>query len=65
MLKAKITALCFVEEFIKNSMLVVTKRNHRKNFVLSRIKSAYKERFTESENNPPEEPPDKLSSFTN
>jgi hypothetical protein len=64
MLKAKIIALRGVKEFIRNSMLDVTKRNHRKNFVLLHVKRAYKEQFTKSENKPPQ-PPDKLSFFKN
>ena len=62
MLKAKIIALRGVKEFIKNSMLEVTKRSRRENFVFSRVKCAYKEQFTKSRNKPPQ-PPDKLSFF--
>jgi len=64
MLKAKINALCFVVEFIRNSILSVIKKNRSKNFVLFCALCVNEEQFEKLEKKPPQ-PPDKLSYYKN
>jgi len=64
MLKAKINALYFVVEFIRNSMSSVIKKNHKENFVLLRALRVCGEQSEKLEKKPPQ-PPDKLSFYKN